>query len=250
MSSNNNTNNALEILQPQQGSRYVCLIFGFVLLISGITGNLFNILIFITTGNYQNNASSLYMFVRCFFDLNALVVGLGTRILTTGFSIDFTLMSRGWCKVRSGFIDINIQCTLTLICLQSIDAFICSSPSVALRQKSNIRTARYVVVGIICFWLLHALPTYLLQDLVITGSTLACITTNTIFAQYRGYFIYLGLYTTVPIIVISVFGFFTIKHMRIVAVKRSLTDFTRQMITMALFQILAVLLFNGPCTAA
>jgi hypothetical protein len=101
-------------------------------------------------------------------------------------------------------------------------------------------------VGTICFWFIHQLPYYFLQDLVITGGVPACVTTNTIFTQYRNYFIYLGLYTLIPVAVISTFGFLTVKHMRITAVKHSLTVFTRQMINMASFQVIAVLIFNGP----
>ncbi|UJR18930.1 hypothetical protein I4U23_022059 [Adineta vaga] len=249
MSSNNNTKVGFEIFQLQQSSRYVCLIFGFILLLSGVIGNIFNMIIFFMNGYYNNNASSFYMLVRCFLDLNALLVGLVTRILSTGFSLDLAVMNRGWCKVRSGFLDINTQSTYTLLCLQSIDAFICSSPSVVLRQKSNIRIARYLVIGTICFWFIHELPYYFLQDLVITGGTPACVTKNTIFAQYRSYFIYLGVYTSIPIVIISIFGFLTVKHMRITAVKRSLTALIQQMIMMALFQIFAVLIFNGPYTA-
>ena len=102
------------------------------------------------------------MLVRSFLDLNMLLVGLVTRILSTGFQIDPTSTSRAWCKIRPAFLDINAESTYTLLCLQSIDAFICSSPSVALRQKSNIRTARYLVFGFIFFWIIYGLPYYFL----------------------------------------------------------------------------------------
>jgi hypothetical protein len=73
---------------------------------------------FITNGNYKNNASSLSMLVRSFLDFNVLLVGLVTRILSTGFSLDLAVMNRAWCKARSGFLDINTQSTYTLLYLQ------------------------------------------------------------------------------------------------------------------------------------
>ncbi|CAF1222107.1 unnamed protein product [Adineta steineri] len=185
------------------------------------------------------------MFIRTFLDLYILLVGVTTRILATGFQMDFTVMNRIWCKARSGFIDINTQSTYTLICLQAIDAFICSSSSVVVRQKSNIRVARCLIVGTVCFWCIHEIPYFIFQDLVIVGGTPMCITTNTIYAQYRSYIVILGILTIIPIIVISIFGFFTVRHMKTIGVKRLLSSFTRQTISMALFQILAVLVFTS-----
>ncbi|CAF3698939.1 unnamed protein product [Adineta steineri] len=218
----------------------------FILLIGGVLGNILNIIVFSKVGHYKNNACSLYMFVRTFLDLYVLLVGLTTRILTTGFQTDFTLMNRIWCKTRGGFTDINSEDTYTLICLQAVDAFICSSPSVGVRQKSNIRKARYLVIGTLCFWCIHEIPYFIFQDLVIVGGTPICITTNTIYAQYRSYFIALCINTIIPIIVVSIFGFLTVRHMKTIGVTRTLSSFTRQTISMALFQIVALLVFNSP----
>ncbi|CAF1397832.1 unnamed protein product [Adineta steineri] len=248
MSSNNSTSISSAILQLQRGFFSSSLILGFILFIGGVLGNILNIIVFVKVGNYKNNACSLYMFVRTFLDLCVLLAGMTTRILTTGFQIDFTLMNRTWCKARAGFIDINITSTYTLICLQAIDAFMCSSPSAVVRQKSNIRIARYLILGTLCFWFIHEIPYFIFQDLVIVGGTPMCITTNTIFVQYRSYFVYLGIFTTIPIIVISIFGFLTVQHLKTIAVTRTLSSLTRQTISMALFQIFAVLLFNGPYT--
>ncbi|CAF1090775.1 unnamed protein product [Adineta steineri] len=76
-----------------------------------------------------------------------------------------------------------------------------------------------------------------------------CIMTNTIYAQYRIYVATLGIVTTIPITAISIFGFLTVCHMKTIGVTRTLSSLTRQTISMTLFQILAVLAFNGPYTA-
>ncbi|CAF0811156.1 unnamed protein product [Adineta steineri] len=249
MSSNNNTSITLAILQLQSDFRYPNLILGFILFISGVLGNILNIIIFIKFGNFKNNACSFYMFVRSFLDINVLLAGLATRIFAAGFQMDFTLMNRIWCKTRTGFLDVSIISTYTLICLQAIDTFICSSPSVAVRQKSNIRIAQYLVIGTPWFWFIHEIPYFIFQDLVIVGGTPMCITTNAIYAQYRSYFVFLCIFTTIPITVISIFGFLTVRHMKTIGVTRLLSSLTRQTISMALYQIFAVLVFNGPYTA-
>ncbi|CAF1539262.1 unnamed protein product [Adineta steineri] len=189
------------------------------------------------------------MFVRTFFDVSILLAGLATRILSTGFQVDFTLMNRIWCKTRLGLTNISCECTYTLICLQAIDAFMCSSPSVGVRQKSNIRIARYLIIATLSVWFIHEIPYFIFQDLVIVGGTPMCIGTNTIFAQYRTYFTALCINTIIPIIVISIFGFFTVRHMKTISVTRTLSSLSRQTISMALFQIVAVLVFNGPNAA-
>ncbi|CAF1067151.1 unnamed protein product [Adineta steineri] len=171
MSSNNSTSISLALFQLQRDFRYSSLILGFLLLIGGVLGHILNITVFIKVENYKNNACSLYMFVRTFHDINILLGGLATRILATGFHVDFTLVNRIWCKTRSGFIDINTETIYTLICLQAIDIFICSSPSVGVRQKSNIRTAGYLVIGTVCFCCIHEIPYFIFQDLVIVGGT-------------------------------------------------------------------------------
>ncbi|CAF0995704.1 unnamed protein product [Adineta steineri] len=250
MSSNNSTSITLAILQLQSAFRYPSLILGFTLLIGGVLGNILNIIVFIKAGNYKNNACSLYMFVRTFFDLYVLLVGLTTRILSTGFQMDFTLINRIWCKTRVGFLDINSQSSYTMICLQAIDAFMCSSPSVGIRQMSNIRIARYLIIGTLCFWLTHEIPYFIFQDLVVTGGIPMCIGTNAIFTQYRSYFVAQCIVTIIPIIVISIFGFLTVRHMKTIGVTRLLSSLTRQTISMVLFQIFAALVFNGPNAAS
>ncbi|CAF0869634.1 unnamed protein product [Adineta steineri] len=249
MSSNNNSSISLAINQLQSAFRYPSLILGFVLLIGGVLGNILNIILFIKVPNYKNNACSLYMFVRTFLDLYTLLAGLTTRILATGFQIDFTLINQVWCKTRFGSTEINIQSTYTLICLQAIDAFICSSSSAVVRQKSNIRTARYLITVALCFWSIHEIPYFIFQDLIIVGGTPMCITTNTIYAQYRSYVVFLGFNTAILITVISIFGFLTVQHMKTIAVTRTLSSLTKQTISMALFPIIAVLVFNAPYTA-
>ncbi|CAF1279528.1 unnamed protein product [Adineta steineri] len=250
MSSNNNTSITLAILQLQTAFRYPSLILGFTLLIGGVLGNILNIIAFIKVGNYKNNACSLYMFVRAFIDLYILLAGLATRILSTGFQMDLTLMNRVWCKTRFCIAEINSESTYILVCLQAVDAFICSSSSVIVRQKSSIRIARYLIVGTLCFCCVHEIPYFILQDLVISGGTPMCITTNAIYAQYHTYVFALGIITITPIIVISISEFFTIRHMKTISVTRTLSSLTKQTISMALFQIVAVLVFNSPYAAS
>ncbi|CAF0744470.1 unnamed protein product [Adineta steineri] len=139
--SSNLTNTSI-IFQLDRLSRNLNLTIGFIILIGGSFGNLLNIFVFISSGNYKHNASSLYAMVRSFFDLVVLYCGLFTRILSFGFQIDATVTNQVWCKLRVAFIDVAALMSFTCLCMQSIDAFFASSRSVVYRQLSSVRIAR------------------------------------------------------------------------------------------------------------
>lgn len=114
-------------IQLNIASQYLNISLGLFILAGGILGNFLNIFVFITLRNYKTNACSLFMLAQSIFDLNVLLMGLGTRIVSQGFQQDFTLTNRIWCKLRASFVDINVLSALTCLCLQSIYAFLCTS---------------------------------------------------------------------------------------------------------------------------
>jgi hypothetical protein len=254
--SSNSTNITQSILQLQLASKYLNLTFALPLCISGLLGNLINILVFITLGNYKHNASSLYVLCKSFFDLTAVLVGLGLRVFSSSFAIDFTLKSQIWCKLRIPLVEIGIFNSFTCLCLQSIDAFFSSSSSVSWRQKSNVRTARYLLVAFFLFWIGHQVPYVILQDLVDVKGKLVCRTTNTLFAQYRSYFVTVALGNIIPVTMMSVFGFLTYRQLHTseeinnhCSHRRrslSLSHLVRQMTNMTLIQVIIVLLCQTP----
>ncbi|CAF1061167.1 unnamed protein product [Adineta steineri] len=246
VSSTSNTN---FFIQLQLTSQYLSIVLGLIILISGIVGNFLNIVIFFILGNYRRNACSFYMLSGSIMDTIFVVVGLITRTLSQGFLIDFTIQNKVWCKLRSYILTTSSLCSFTCICLQSIDAYFVSSRSQIWRQKSNIRTARYLVIGFICLWLCHESPYLYFQDLIVNsnGTLPTCVNTNLIYSQYRAYFLSLGLTVIIPLIIIILFGFLTYRQLQSLDIqeRRSLSSLTTQMIQMVLAQIITVFLFQG-----
>ena len=247
MSSINNTTSiqSLTLLSEQ-----LTIILGFVILISGFFGNLMNIILLLNLGSVNNNACSFYIFVKSFFDFVTLFVGLGTRILNQGFHIDLTLFSRLWCKFRIPFLDMTTLCSFSCLCFQSIDTFFSSSRSVSWRRKSNIKVARCLLLGFMCVWILMNIPYFFFQELVLNAPTriYRCVTINGNYALFRSYFIVVGLYFIIPIIIVGVFGFLTCRQLQRLTVqqRRSLSALNKQMARMVLFQIIVVLIFIAP----
>jgi hypothetical protein len=162
-------------VQSQLVAEYLCFTLGFVILIGGTVGNCLNILVFVTFAHYKNNACSLYMLAGSVFDLLFLLLGLNTRIISQGFNIDLTLISRVWCKLRSSLLDILSLCSFTCLCLQSMDVFFYTSRSATMRQRSNIKTARHLLVGLVVLWTVHEIPSLIFQDLILVNGTLMCL---------------------------------------------------------------------------
>jgi hypothetical protein len=251
MASNNTTSSSPSfIIELQVVSRYLSLSSGFFFFVTGILGNSLNVVIFCSLGHYKNNPCSLYMLAKALLELGALFVGLGTRILAAGFQIDWALSSRPWCKLRRCWITMNNIISFSLLSVQSIDVFFCSSSSVALRRKSNIRYARRIVVGILAFGFLHSLPFFFYQDMVVTATgAIACNTINVAYNQYQLYFINLCLYVAIPVAVTSVFGLLIYRNVHSINVqqqRRTLSLPVRQMIRMSLYNMVIVIVFVTP----
>ncbi|CAF1507924.1 unnamed protein product [Adineta ricciae] len=246
--SSNTSGTADFIIQSQYISQYLGLTLGFALFLCGIIGNFLNIIVFLSVGNYKQNPCSLYMFIGSILNLLDVIIGIGPRILILGFQIDLQQMNRIWCKFRISLLNFLGLSLSTIICLQSVDTFLCTSRSVNLRQRSNIKRARLLLLIIGLFWSMHEITTFILQDIVIVNGIPSCVMTSSIYASYRSYFIVPVTTITIPISIISIFGFYSYRHFinQLGNDSHSFSAVTKQFTKMALCQIVNVLLFQGP----
>ncbi|CAF1291205.1 unnamed protein product [Adineta ricciae] len=253
----NITVNTSSISQFQLASRYLSHTFALPLCIIGILGNLLNVIVFVKLNNYKHNASSFYILCKTFYDLLVLVLGLGLRVLDHSFQVDLSVKSRFWCRIRLALLEFGVFNSLTCLCLQSIDAYFSSSPSVTLRRKSQIQTARYIIFAFACFWFCHQIPSVIFQDLISIKGKPACRTTSKHYSQYRNYFVVIAFSTIIPLIIIGIFGFLTYRqlhaidsdqHTVVVVHRRSarLSHLTKQITNMILVQIMIVLCCETP----
>ena len=241
------------ILQLKLATKHLNLTFALPLCIIGILGNILNIIVFSTLGNYKHNPASLYTFCKSFYDITALTFGLGLRILSRSFGIDFSIKSQIWCKIRVPIFELGIFNSFTCLCLLSIDAFLTTSLSPSLRQKSNIRNARCILIIFLIFWILHNIPYTIFQDLVTANGVPTCRTTNISYYRYRNYFVINGISSITPITIISFFGIRTYRQLRLpIQSCRSITlsKLAKQMINMTLLHIIVLPLCHIPFAIA
>lgn len=240
-----NTTIAPDILGLQSATRYTIATVGSVLFIGGITENLLTILTFYMLGHWKHNASSLYLLVKSLADLFCLFFGLLLTVLSIGFQINLVIRSIVSCKLRLFLSFTTFLISQTCVCFHSIDAFLCSSPSAAVRSKSNVRVARYLIIGCLVVWIGQSTPFIFFQNLIPRGNTFVCVTQNAAYVQYMNIFLSLCVYAVIPITFISVF---TYRNLRISTIQRGrlLSSISRQMISMALVQIGDIMLFELP----
>lgn len=101
-------------------ARWISLIGGTTLLVSGTIGAVFNILIF-THRTLRNCSCSWYMLVAAFFDILTLDHALLLRILSDGFGIDPISRYTVYCPIRFYTGQMTSFAPITLICLAAID---------------------------------------------------------------------------------------------------------------------------------
>lgn len=107
-------------------SRWISIIGGSTLLVTGTVGALLNIAIF-THRTLRTCSCSWYILVAAFFDLLTLDHPLLLRILADGFGLDLIAIDTNYCRLRFYTGQIGSFVPITLICLAASDRWAVSS---------------------------------------------------------------------------------------------------------------------------
>jgi len=137
------------------------------------------------------------------------------------------------------------------MCLAIIDQFLATCSNPRWHQWTNIKIARYIVMGVGIISILHGIPfikSYNHTISSITG-TFSCAITNSIFYKYN-YFIFLPVIIGIlPVIIIIIFGILAYRNVKQIAyravplVRRELD---KQLTVMVLVQGFCDVIFVTP----
>jgi hypothetical protein len=103
--------------------REITIYGGFLILIVGVLGEIINIIVLLSLKTFRQNSCAFYLTIKSIFNIGQLLLGLSSRILITGFGIDWTLTSLAYCKFRIPFLQLCSLMSYTCLCLATIDQY-------------------------------------------------------------------------------------------------------------------------------
>ncbi|CAF0910294.1 unnamed protein product [Adineta ricciae] len=213
-------------------------VVGSVFFVVGFIGNGINIFIFSGTIVERRNCCSFYLLTASIINTLYLCIILIPRIETATSGIDLTRSSRIWCKVRPLFTGSLPPMSLTCACLSIIDQFISTSKNFRLRQYSNMKLARRIIIVFLIIWIIHGIIASIFYEITPTR----CTSSNAIYAVYTTVYL-IVVNGCIPILIISIFGWLTNRNIRQTQVLAN-RQADRQLTKMILMQSIVVVISN------
>jgi len=227
--------------------------FGVFTFIAGIIGGLCNVVVFLSLKTFRENSCAFYLTIMSILDIGQLTSSLFPRNLNFLFSIDWSITSLAYCKLRMFFFQACSLSSNTCMCLAVIDQYLATCSKPQLQRYSSIKVAHNSVCFVIIIWLLHGIPILLFYTHipVLASDSYTCSSSNTIFQQYWTYGFILCLICALPLLVTGTFGVLAYHNVsqlayREIPVIRRETD--KQLTIMVLIQVLFNFCFIVPYT--
>ena len=220
-------------------AKQVAIFFGLPVLIGGTIGNILNIIVFLSLRTFRQRSCVFYLIIMSIVNIGQLLTGTLARVMASGFDIDWTQTSLFFCKLRYFAFPATSLISFTCICLATIDQYLATSFRPRWQQWSNIKVAQRLTLFFVILWLLHGIPYLFLFYQSTTSNKITCLSTSTIFVQYRFYFVSLTLTGFFPISVTILFGslaFYNVRTMNYRTVPLVRRELDKQLTTMVLTQ--------------
>ena len=219
---------------------------GLVLLTFGIFGNVSNIIVFYKT-NLQHPTTHILFCTSC-ASLLYLSMGLFSRLMTSGFLIDWTTINMDWCRGRLYFAHVLVLLSVLYMCYASINQFFSTSHKEKLRRLSNLSRARWATLIILIFCFLHYLPLAILAQ-QIPNSNGGWVCNNLVNPYLREYIQYFGvpiLLSIAPILFLIIVGVLTYRNISTLQCVNARQRAQRHLVSMILLQTASITIGSVP----
>jgi hypothetical protein len=223
---------------------------GIPVLIAGVIGGILNIIVFLSLKTFRQNTCALFLTIMSFVNIGQLLTSLFSRILITGFMIDWTETSLFYCKFRSYCLQVCTLTSYTCICLATVDQFLVTSLRLRWQQVFTIKRAYFACLLFFVIWLLHGIPSIVWYNHILsptTGKT-SCSITHPIYQKYINYSYTLILTGISPILITGLFGSLAYWNVRqtlyraVLLVRRELDkQLTSMVLVQAVYNFFAIL---------
>ncbi|CAF1370207.1 unnamed protein product [Adineta ricciae] len=219
---------------------------GILLMIIGIFGNISNMIVFCKT-NLQHPTTYILFCTSC-ASLSYLSIGLFTRVITTGFLIDWTTMNMSWCRARLYFAHVIVLSSVCFTCYASINQFFSTSQKEKLRRLSNLTRARYATFLILVTCFLHHLPLAILAQQIPngTGGVVCNPVINPYLRGYISYFIVPFVLSLIPVTFLIIVGALTYHNVSMLQGTNSRQRAQRHLVSMILLQTVSITIGSLP----
>jgi hypothetical protein len=196
--------------------KQVAIYLGIPTLVAGVLGGFLIIIVFLSLQTFRESSCAFYLTIMSLANIGQLLTGLLSRIMITGFNIDWTQTSLFYCKLRYFIFQTCTLISLTCICLATIDQFFITCSRPRWQQWSSIKVARRLTAVFSFIWSLHGIFYLVFRALVESPLTdkVSCSITNVVFAQYHNYFFALILIGCLPLFITVLFGFLAYYNVR------------------------------------
>ena len=197
-------------------AKQITIYLGTFTLVAGVVGGFLTTVVFLSLRTFRESPCAFYLTIMSIVNIGQMLTGLLSRIVTTGFNIDWSQTSLFFCKFRYYCFQICSLTSMTCICLATIDQYLITCTRPRWQRWSNIKLARRLVVIFVVIWILHNTPYLIYYNHVesISTSRVTCINTNNIFQQYMTYGISLFFGKVLPISITFFFGFLAYRNVQ------------------------------------
>jgi hypothetical protein len=226
---------------------------GIPILALGLTGNCLNLIVFLSLKIFRENSCAFYLTMMSMVNIGQLLTGLLSRIMISGFDIDWTQISLFYCKFRTYIFQVTTLTSLVCLCLATIDQYLATCTRPHWQQWCNIKLARRLLLLIILLIIIEQIPCLIYYVQLQSSSTITgkqmCTITNMSFVQFNTYLNYLILGNIIPFSITFSFGLMAYRNIQQIAyrtvplVRRELD---KQLTVMVLVQVAYNLLTISP----
>jgi hypothetical protein len=225
-------------------SQQIIIYLGISIVVAGVLGGLLNAIVFLSLQTFRQSPCALYLTVASIVNIGQLLTGLLSRVMISGFGLDFTQQSLFYCKFRFSFYQICALVSFTCMCLASIDQFLATCSKPRWQQWSNLKIARRACLLTILICIIHSIPNFIYYDLRTipgTGQAMCSNFDSIILSNYNRYFYMICLLGFIPILIMSIFALLAYNNVRNIAYRtvplvRHQLD--KQLTAMVLLQII------------